>query len=93
MVLAEVYITDVETPTSDQSVLQLLQARRILPVALVIPLITAVPHRLAEAVAVAPLAEEVVEAPSEVVAEVEAPSEVEVAAVVVAPSVEDDNFL
>lgn len=74
---------DVETPTSDQSVLQLLQARRILPVALVIPLITAVPHRL----------EEVVEAPLEVVAEVEAPSEVEVAAVVVAPSVEDDNFL
>ena len=83
MVLAEVYITDVETPTSDQSVLQLQQARRTLPVALVIPLITAVPHRLAEAVAVAPLAEEVVEAPSEV----------EVAAVVVAPSVEDDNFL
>lgn len=83
---------DVETPTSDQSVLQLLQARRILPVALVIPLITAVPHRLEEVV-VAPLAEEVVEAPLEVVAEVEAPSEVEVAAVVVAPSVEDDNFL
>jgi hypothetical protein len=46
-----------------------------------------------EEVVVAPLAEEVVEAPLEVVAEVEAPSEVEVAAVVVAPSVEDDNFL
>jgi hypothetical protein len=89
-----VVITDVETPTSDQSVLQLLQARRILPVALVIPLITAVPHRLEEVV-VAPLAEEVVVVALLEVAAVaaEAPSEVEVAAVVVAPSVEDDNFL
>jgi hypothetical protein len=48
-----------------------------------------------EEVVVAPLAEEVVEVALLEVAAVaaEAPSEVEVAAVVVAPSVEDDNFL